>query len=165
MAWWKTPVTLFLVQLRSQESCNKPMISIRPPTCYRTMTNFNSWEPCNKVLSIFLNDMVFYLFWIFLMSVLLFISSGSLFQRETPVFRDALWARAVVVADKCNMSVYLKSRSWISLRFHVLNIGVLGSFIHLYTKFRTLVFIDIIYLQHREFLKHFIHVVITTLNE
>ena len=46
MAWWKTPVTLLLVQPRSQESCNKPMISINLPTCYRTMTNFNSWEPC-----------------------------------------------------------------------------------------------------------------------
>ena len=50
MVRWKTPVKLLLAQLRSQGSCNKPVISIRPPTCYRKLINFNSWEQCNEMV-------------------------------------------------------------------------------------------------------------------
>ena len=162
MAWWKTPVTLLLVQPRSQESCNKPMISKHPPVCYRTMTNFNLWEPWEQ--SIFLNDMVFYLFWKKIYVGLAFYFFRQLVPESIP---------SCTPSKSCGSSRYMQS-----VRIPQITIVKFVTFLKICSKYRSswfiytfvyklqdISFIDIFYLQHREFLKHFIRAVIRTLIE
>ena len=74
------------------------------------------------------------------LSVWPFISSGRLFQRETPDFRFAPSTKAVVAVGICNLSIFLKIGSCNSLCIWKcdLNMGILGSFRHLHTMLRTL---------------------------